>query len=139
MNAGLYDVLRGAFGDGTPLDAVPEHEQRLMSVVGNLTHLFNTRRGAVAHLPDYGLPDVASAFRDRPHSADDLRRAVREAVETYEPRLKRIRVEHERTDRHAMHLVFILLAELEEGQRVRFETTFTSQELTTVRPRQRPA
>lgn len=139
MRAALYDVLRGTFGDGTSLDAVDEYEHVLYSVVGNLTHLFNTRQGSLPHLPDYGLPDIASAFRDQPHSIDDLSGSIRKAVETYEPRLRHVRLEHRETDRSAMRLVFWLTAEMTQGQRVRLKTTFASENLAQVRSQGRVA
>ena len=134
MQAGLFDVLRGRFRGGQALHTVPAREQRLQSVVSNLSHLFNTRQGSLAHLPDYGLPDVTAAYRDNPRSVDDLRRTIRDAVRKYEPRLRRIRLQHRDTDRDEMNLVFLMTAELEDGQRVQLQTTFTSHEMAQVRP-----
>lgn len=134
MEASIFDVLTGTFANGRPVTSVSEDQRLLLSVVSNLNRLFNTRRGTVGHLPDYGLPDMLTVYRDSPQSADELRRAVKESIETYEPRLNRVRVRHRETDEHAMRLVFIVKAELKNGERVRFETTFESQKTATVEP-----
>lgn len=139
MKAGLYDVLRGKFHDGTPFEAVPENRQRLYSVMGNLTRLFNTRQGSIEHLPDYGLPDTTSAYYEAPYAIDGLRQAVKEVVQKYEPRLRKIYVEHQRSeDQEEMRVQFLISAELDNGQRVKFQTTFASDDLVQVRRWTRP-
>lgn len=126
MDAGLYDVLLGHFADETRVETAAPAERRVRSVVSHLGYLFNTRRGSLQHLPDYGLPDVAEVYRDMPDSVEPLRTAIREVVERYEPRLKRVRVEQADTDLHAMRLVFIVSGQTVGGDRVRLETTFSS-------------
>jgi len=134
MKASIFDILAGTFADGRSVSSVSEDQRLLLSVVSNLNRLFNTRRGTVGHLPDYGLPDMLTVYRDSPQSAGELRRAVKESIETYEPRLNRVRVRRRETDEHAMRLVFIVEAELKNGERVRFETTFESQKTAKVEP-----
>ena len=60
----LFDVLEGRFGGGAPVESVPSDEHLLHSIVGNLERLFNTRQGSLPHLPDYGLPDLATIQRE---------------------------------------------------------------------------
>lgn len=134
MEASILDVLRGTFTNDRPVASVPEDRHLIWSVVSNLNRLFNTRRGAVGHLPDYGLPDMLTVYRDAPRTADELRRAVKESIEAYEPRLRRVRVRHRETDEHSMRLVFLVRAELMNGEQVRFETTFESQKSARVEP-----
>jgi type VI secretion system protein len=134
MTASIFDVLTGTFANGQPVMSVSEDRRLLLSVVSNLNRLFNTRRGTVGHLPDYGLPDMLTVYRDSPRSADELRRAIKESIETYEPRLNRVRVRRRETDEHSMRLVFVVKAELKNGERVRFETTFESQKTAKVEP-----
>lgn len=134
MEASLYDVLSGGFVGDRPLASVPSDRHRMLSVMSNLNRLFNTRQGSIKHLPEYGLPDIMTIYRDAPRSADELRRAIQKAVRTYEPRLRRVRVEHRETEEYTMRLVFILHAEMMDGQRVQFETTFGSQESAHVQP-----
>jgi type VI secretion system protein len=134
MEASAFDVLRGAFSNGRPVASVPEDRRLLWSVVSNLNRLFNTRRGTIRHLPDYGLPDLLTVYRDAPRSADELRRAIKESIETYEPRLRRVRVRSRETDPYEMRLIFVVSGELKTGEEVRFETTFESQTSATVEP-----
>lgn len=134
MEASVFDVLRGTFTNGQPVPSVPKDSRLLWSVVSNLNRLFNTRRGTIGHLPDYGLPDMLTVYRDAPRTADELRRAVKDSIETYEPRLRRVRVRQRETDAYTMRLVFIVSGELKNGEQVRFETTFESQKSTKVEP-----
>jgi len=134
MKASLFDVLTGKFAGGQPVSSVPEDQRLLYSVVSNLNRLFDTRQGTIGHLPDYGLPDMRTVYRDAPRSGEDFRRAIKESVERYEPRLRRVRIEERETGEHSMRLVFILKAELETGEQIRLETTFESQRSAEVEP-----
>lgn len=134
MDASIYDVLTGSFDEGQPVSSVPEGRHLVWSVVSNLNRMFDTRQGTVEHLPDYGLPEMTMVYRDAPRSGEDLRRAIKESVEKYEPRLRRVRVERRETSEHSMRLVFLLRAELKTGEQIRLETTFESQRPTQVEP-----
>lgn len=134
MDASIFDVLTGGFAEDEPLSAVHEDRHRFLSVLSNLNRLFNTRQGSVKHLPDYGLPDISSIYREAPRSIDELRRAIVTVVRKYEPRLRRVHVEHRETDDFDMRLIFLLTGELGDGQRVQFQTTFESHESARVRP-----
>ncbi len=138
MKAGLYDILRGKFHDGAPIEAVSERGRRLQSIIGNMTRLFNTRQESIAHLPDYGLPDTSAAHFDAPYAVDGLRQAVKEVVQKYEPRLNKVYVQHHSTDDSNMRVTFLITAELEAGQRVKFQTTFASDHLVQVQRWTRP-
>ena len=134
MKASIFDVLTGGFITGDAVTDVREGEHLELSVMGNLNRLFNTRQGSVAHLPDYGLPDIMTIYRDAPKSIEQLRRALKDAIRKYEPRLQRVHVEQMDVDKFEMRLVFIVSAYLENGQRVKFKTTFESQESARVQP-----
>lgn len=138
MDAGLFDVLVGHFADGRRLDDVPDGEHAVASIISNLSHLLNARRGTIPHVPTYGLPDISEVYRDMPDSIDDLQRSILEAVKTYEPRLRRVRVTYQETDGVGMRLVFVLSGELSNRQRISFETVFSSHEQVDVQPLRRP-
>jgi type VI secretion system protein len=138
MNQGLYESLTGRFFDGTPVDAVPAKSRRVRSIMDHLNRLFNTREGSLSHLKDYGLPDISEVYRRMPEGREELREAVRRAVERYEPRLKRVRVVQRESDSGQFKLVFILSGELKEGGVVRFQTTFTSMGSTSIAPWKKP-
>src|SRR5262249_56033403 len=95
MRIALFDALTGRFesgGAGLRVADVPEGEQQVHSVLGNLRRLFNARRGSLAHLPEYGLPDLSDISPSSPEKIESLRVAIREAVERFEPRLQNVRV-----------------------------------------------
>ena len=140
MQAGLIDILLGQFLDGQAVAVENPSALKLRSIVDNLSRLFNTRRGSVAHLPDYGLPDISQVYRDLPLSLDGLRAAIKQVVEKYEPRLRRVRVEQQQQGREAnfdMRVTFIVSGELQQGQKVQFQTTFKSNDLAEVHPYRR--
>lgn len=142
MQAGLIDILRGYFLNGQAVTDEDAGQHRILSIIDNLTRLFNTRRGSIAHMPDYGLPDITQVYRDLPYSIDGLRAAIKDVVEKYEPRLRRVRVEKQEKDKDAeydMRVSFIVSADLLKGQKVQFQTTFSSHDLTEVRPWRRPS
>lgn len=129
MEASLYDILRGRFaGDDRCLRDIPNAQRRGMSIVDNLSRLFNARQGALEHLEGYGLPEIAEIYRDAPASIPRLRRAIRQAVRTYEPRLTDVQVSHRPAgnDRTAVSLTFLLSARLVGQDAIRFETVFQS-------------
>ncbi len=134
MDAGLYDVLRGQFYDGTPLPDVPQKDQRLKSVLSNLNRLFNTRRGALPHMPEYGLPEAAIIYRDAQYPLEELRKNIREAVENYEPRLRRVRVDRQPDADDSNRIAFLISGELQNGDRVRLQTKISTNDLVQVSP-----
>ena len=103
MDAGLIDLLLGHFLDGQAVADGDPARNRLSSIVDNLSRLFNTRRGSIAHLPDFGLPDISQVYRDLPYSIEGLRGAIRSVVEKYEPRLHRVRVEKLEKDKDGVY------------------------------------
>ncbi len=122
MALALFDILTGSGftqdGSGTraALDSVQTHLQRL----------FNTRRGSLVHLPDYGLPDIGAVYENLPYSVDDLARQVRLLIERYEPRLNAVRVRRLGSvgDDRRIHLE--VAASLFSVGEVRFRTVFES-------------
>lgn len=102
--------------------------------MSNLNRLFNTRQGTLEHLPEYGLPDPATIYRDAKYPVEELRKNIREAVEVYEPRLRRVHIERQADDREQMRLSFLITGELENGERVRFRTEFGTSDLVEVKP-----
>jgi type VI secretion system protein len=133
MKCGLFDALTGRFADGARLTDVPESDHRLRSILGNLGRLFNTRRGTLAHVPEFGLPDLSDVSRAAPAEVESVRRAIRESVERFEPRLRRVRVDRDVSDPSSPYLVFLLSAEIELFGKVQFQTTIRADDLVEVR------
>jgi type VI secretion system protein len=133
MKCGLFDALTGRFADGTRPSDVPESDHRLRSILGNLGRLFNTRRGTLPHVPEFGLPDSSDVSRAAPAEVESIRRAIRESVERFEPRLHRVRVDRDMSDPSSPYLVFLMSAEIAQFGRVQFQTTIRTDDLIDVR------
>lgn len=138
MNQGLFESLTGHFLDGTPVESGTPKAKRMHSVMDHLNRLFNTRRGSIPHLKGYGLPDISEVYRRMPDGIDELKMAIRNAVEMYEPRLRRVKVVRRESEATDFKLVFILSGELQGGGLVRFQTTFTSTGNSSIAPWRKP-
>lgn len=90
--ASLYEILYGNFTGGLDLHQVSEENQVILSVLDNMQRILNCRAGTLAHLPDYGLPDMAKILQGMPGTAHQLMNTLSEVLLKYEPRLKAIKV-----------------------------------------------
>ncbi len=88
----LYDMLLGNFSGELPLQQVSEENQVILSVLDNMQRILNCRAGTLAHLPDYGLPDMTKILQGMPGTAHQLINALASVLLKYEPRLKSINV-----------------------------------------------
>jgi type VI secretion system protein len=82
------------------------------SVLGHLERLFNVRQGNVATRPDYGLPDINSLVQGFPDASAELRRAIKRAIDEFEPRLSGTVVAADSTEGDAFQLRFRISAKL---------------------------
>ncbi|QIT28313.1 type VI secretion system baseplate subunit TssE [Raoultella terrigena] len=88
----LYEILYGNFTGGLDLNLVNEQDQTILSVLDNMQRILNCRAGTLAHLPDYGLPDMTKILQGMPGSAHELMGTLSAVLLKYEPRLKSISV-----------------------------------------------
>lgn len=88
----LYEMLSGNFSGGLSLHQVSEQNQVILSVLDNMQRILNCRAGTLAHLPDYGLPDMTKILQGMPGSAHQLITTLSAVLLKYEPRLSRITV-----------------------------------------------
>lgn len=88
----LYEMLSGNFSGGLSLSQVSEHNQVILSVLDNMQRVLNCRAGTLAHLPDYGLPDMTKILQGMPGTAHQLITTLSAVLLKYEPRLSRINV-----------------------------------------------
>jgi len=88
----LYEMLIGNFSGGLSLRQVSEQNQVILSVLDNMQRILNCRAGTLAHLPDYGLPDMTKILQGMPGSAHQLITTLSAVLLRYEPRLSRITV-----------------------------------------------
>lgn len=88
----LYEMLSGNFSGGLSLNQVSEQNQVILSVLDNMQRVLNCRAGTLAHLPDYGLPDMTKILQGMPGTAHQLITTLSVVLLKYEPRLSRINV-----------------------------------------------
>jgi len=88
----LYETLYGNFTGGLDLHQVSEQNQVILSVLDNMQRILNCRAGTLAHLPDYGLPDITKTLQGMPGTAHQLLKTFSDVLLKYEPRLKNINV-----------------------------------------------
>ncbi|MCK0555975.1 type VI secretion system baseplate subunit TssE (plasmid) [Pantoea ananatis] len=88
----LYEILAGNFSGGLSLHQVSEENQVILSVLDNMQRILNCRAATLAHLPDYGLPDMTKILQGMPGTAHEMMGTLSAVLLRYEPRLKKITV-----------------------------------------------
>ncbi|HCM9546335.1 TPA: type VI secretion system baseplate subunit TssE [Enterobacter hormaechei subsp. xiangfangensis] len=88
----LYEMLSGNFSGGLSLNQVSEQNQVILSVLDNMQRILNCRAGTLAHLPDYGLPDMTKILQGMPGTAHQLITTLSAVLLKYEPRLSWVNV-----------------------------------------------
>ena len=83
------------------------------SVTEHLVRMLNTRQGSCLTCPDYGLIEVSEVLYDFPDAVGIVQRALKNSIQTYEPRLKNVQVRHIKSEfAHEMILQFEITAQL---------------------------
>ncbi|HCM9211639.1 TPA: type VI secretion system baseplate subunit TssE [Enterobacter roggenkampii] len=119
----LYETLYGNFTGGLDLHQVSEQNQVILSVLDNMQRILNCRAGTLAHLPDYGLPDMTKILQGMPGTAHELMGTLSSVLLKYEPRLKKITVALLEQNVHG-ELRYAIDAELKGIGLVRYGTEF---------------
>ncbi|WP_286781732.1 type VI secretion system baseplate subunit TssE [Leclercia sp. UBA1284] len=119
----LYETLFGNFVGGLDLDSVGEENQLILSVLDNMQRILNCRAGTLAHLPDYGLPDMTKILQGMPGTAHQLIATLSAVLLKYEPRLSKITVVM-LDQRQPGELRYAIDAELKGIGLVRYGTEF---------------
>ena len=97
------------------------------SVLAHLQRMLNTRQGNCLTLDDYGIPDFTDMVHNFPEAVGRMQRAIRQSIERYEPRLRRVRVNPVDED-DFFRVRFEITGELvtaDEQAAVWFETTIS--------------
>ena len=106
----LFERLGGAAGQR----AGWSHEVAVMaSVAAHLAKMLSTRAGSVQMLPDYGLPDLNDMRLSLHDSLQQARSAIERFIESYEPRLRQVRVVSLPRDHDPLSLNFAIEGLLE--------------------------
>jgi type VI secretion system protein len=127
MAASLLSRIERA-ADPTSSERYTSRDSDTESAVSqHLARLLNTRQGSCLTCPDYGLIEVSEVLYDFPDAIGIMQRALKNTIQTYEPRLKNVQVRHLKNDLgHEMVLQFEITAQLHlpDGRRqaLRFST-----------------
>ena len=116
----LYEMLMSGFSGELPLEQVGERDQLILSVMDNMQRIINCRAGTLAHLPDYGLPDLSVIHQGMTAGIHGLIHQIEETLRRYEPRLSQLRVELLPQPRPG-HLNYLIHAELPARGWIRFD------------------
>ncbi|MHC8314070.1 type VI secretion system baseplate subunit TssE [Pseudomonas sp. LB3P31] len=122
LNPSLYEMLLQNFDGDLELHQVAEEDQYTLSVLDNVQRILNSRAGTLAHLADYGLPDMGTVLQGLPASSHKLMKTMAATLRKYEPRLKSLSIEL-LPQTLPGHLEYGLDLQLASGQRVSFGTT----------------
>lgn len=96
------------------------------AILENLSRLLNARQGSVPACMDYGLPDLNDLNADGQETLRNMRRALRDAIGMYEPRLLDVMISFDRHEEDPLTLRFSIAARIEEdgvSRAVRYRTT----------------
>lgn len=87
----------------------------MASVAAHLAMMLSTRAGSVQTLSDYGLPDLNDMRLSLHDALSQARDAIERFIETYEPRLRGVRVISLPRDYDRLRLSFSIEGTLEVG------------------------
>ena len=94
---------------------IRENNQEIAdSVMRHLQKLLNTRQGHVPIRSDYGMPDFTDCAESLPATLDKVRRAIKDSIEAFEPRLRRVKITHLPSD-DSLQLHFGISGQLATG------------------------
>ena len=107
----------------------------LDSVIGNVQNMLNTRLGSVKGLEEYGMPDFNDVVNQFPDAISRIRFAIRDFLETYEPRLHQVYVHYLPDPDQPLLMKFAVEATLRhqnQQSKVTFDTVLTGSGQATV-------
>jgi type VI secretion system protein len=126
FNPSLYEMLLQNFDGDLDLHQISEEDQHTLSVLDNMQRILNSRAGTLAHLPDYGLPDMGQILQGLPATAHGLMRSMQETLTRYEPRLTAVNIQL-LPQTQPGHLEYSLDVQLKSGRQVMFGTTLAAE------------
>lgn len=121
-NPSLYEILLQNFNGELDLHLVAEQDQQVLSVLDSIQRILNSRAGTLAHLPDYGLPDMSDTLQGLPASAQKLINTMTHTLLKYEPRLAQISITL-LPQRLPGHLDYTLDVKIKKGGTATFGST----------------
>lgn len=115
----------------------PDLGRLAQSVLRNLERLLNSRHGSAPTCPDYGIPSLEDVMHGGSDALRDLTAEIKRSIETYEPRLRSVRVRLVPRGDETTLLRFDITAELViagKRSRIHFETRIENSGRMSVNP-----
>ena len=113
----LFDVL---LSEG----AAPKTMSSLIQE--DLHRLFNTRRGSLRHMPEYGLPDLQTIYQSFPRGKKDFVAMIQVMISRYEPRLYNVNVIERDSESRKCIINLIISATIQGQASAKFDSYFYS-------------
>jgi type VI secretion system protein len=108
-----------------PLDRGRGDPQRTIdSVIRHLQRLLNTHQGSAPIADDYGIPDFTNYLQGGRDAIVGVESAIRQVIESYEPRLTAIRVQYVAPEEGVPTLRFQVQARLRMESKLVFLETW---------------
>ncbi len=105
-------VRLGAMEDNPDSRSLDSEYETVATITEHLQKLLNTRQGSALIAPDYGIPDFTELMHSYPESVKDMERALKSAINKYEPRLKGVKVKFIPDEDDPLNLRFEIHARL---------------------------
>ncbi|MDX1693080.1 MAG: type VI secretion system baseplate subunit TssE [Ketobacteraceae bacterium] len=124
------DRIRSQYTTETDIDKL------MASISQHVQDMLNVRLGSVLALDDFGMPDFNDVVKEFPDAITRIRKAIRDYLTKYEPRLQHIHVEHLHDPEQPLLLKFAISGNLKgelTGQRASFTTVLTGSGQATVK------
>ena len=118
----LFERLRSA-ADSTSRPFQESAGDLQNSIRSNLQNLFNSWIGHAPAQMDLGLPSPSEIAYRYPDSIPEVRRAIENNIEKYEPRLENVRVFHLESEGESLQVSYQIEAMTLDGESFSFETT----------------
>ena len=130
----LLERIR-VFGKETTRRGKEDPRRITDSVLRHLQRILNTKQGNVPIAEDYGTPDFSDFLLTFPDSIREIERAIRVAIQKYEPRLRGAKVSFVPQEEDLLSLRFQIVARLdtESKTQVFFETQIDSDGKVTIK------
>ncbi len=120
MSQTILDILTSDLSNDSRGDLRSPEEDLYLSIRDHLRRLFNSRRGSLTHLPQFGMPDIAALYLELPYTSDRIMTSIRQCVIDFEPRLchPQVRAVHREDERDVTQ--FELVGETLQGRRLKY-------------------
>jgi type VI secretion system protein len=99
-------------------------DSSIIHIRQHLHDLLGTRQASVAHIRDYGLPDIHSLLERLPESTTEICDAVVQVIDKFEPRLSHIEISTLAADQNDVVLLLQITAVIQQRKSCQFLIRF---------------